>query len=966
MQLRRHAEAEPLHRRALEIHRRILGEDHPDTASSYNNLAGTSTTRVSTPRPSRCSAGAGDLPPRPGRGPPRHGHHLQQPGRQPQRPGQVRRGRAAAPSGPGDLPPRPGRGPPRHGHQLQQPGRQPRCPGQVRRGRAAAPQALEIRRRVLGEDHPDTATSYNNLAANLNAQGKYAEAEPLLPQGPGDPPPGAGRGPPRHGHQLQQPGREPAAPRASTPRPSRCSARPWRSAGGSWARTTPTRPPATTTWPRTWTPRASTPRPSRCSARPWQIRRRVLGEDHPDTAAQLQQPGREPGRPGQVRRGRAAAPQGPGDPPARPGRGPPRHGRQLQQPGRQPGTPRASTPRPSRCSAQALAIRRRVLGEDHPDTAASYNNLACNLKAQGKYAEAEPLLPQALAIRRRVLGEDHPDTAASYNNLAANLNAQGKYAEAEPLLRKALEIRRRVLGEDHPDTATSYNNLAANLARPGQVRRGRAAATSRPWRSAAGCWARTTPTRPPATTTWPTTCSAQGKYAEAEPLLRKALEIRRRVAGRGPPRHGRQLQQPGRQPGRPGQVRRGRAAVPQGAGDLPPGPGRGPPRHGHQLQQPGRQPATPRASTPRPSRCYRKALEIRRRVLGEDHPDTATSYNNLAANLDAQGKYAEAEPLLPQGAGDPPPRPGRGPPRHGHQLQQPGLQPGRPGQVRRGRAAATARPWRSAAASWARTTPTRPPATTTWPATWTPRASTPRPSRCSARRWRSAAASWARTTPTRPPATTTWPVTCSAQGKYAEAEALLDPGGPQLRARPARHQLHRPRTGHLRRRTLPPPAPGGPLGPPGPGARRPGHTWRPTSPAACSTTCPPAGADRSTPENAATSRTCSAGSSDSTSNSPPWPPARTRTRPAARSRDARPRPRRGPGRAHRVRGATWPPNTARPPGRPTTWPPSRPTSRPTPPWSPGWTSGPCPGPPTPTASTGPAWSAPAASPPGSR
>ena len=73
-----------------------------------------------------------------------------------------------------------------------------------------------------------------------------------------------------------------------------------------------------------------------------------------------------------------------------------------------------------------------------------------NLNAQGKYAEAEPLFRQALAIRRKLLGEDHPDTAQSYNNVAGNLNAQGKYAEAEPLFRQALATRRKLLGEDHP------------------------------------------------------------------------------------------------------------------------------------------------------------------------------------------------------------------------------------------------------------------------------------------------------------------------------------------------------------------------------------------------------------------------------------------------------------------------------------------------------------------------------------
>ncbi len=41
---------------------------------------------------------------------------------------------------------------------------------------------------------------------------------------------------------------------------------------------------------------------------------------------------------------------------------------------------------------------------------------------------------------------------------------------------------------------------------------------------------------------------------------------------------------------------------------------------------------------------YDKALEIRRRVLGEDHPSTATSYNNLALLYKTQGRYEEAEP----------------------------------------------------------------------------------------------------------------------------------------------------------------------------------------------------------------------------------------------------------------------------------------------------------------------------------
>jgi hypothetical protein len=66
--------------------------------------------------------------------------------------------------------------------------------------------------------------------------------------------------------------------------------------------------------------------------------------------------------------------------------------------------------------------------------------------------QAEPLFRRALAIREKVLGPDHPDTAQSINNLALVLYAKGDYAGAEPLLRRALAIREKALGPNHPDT----------------------------------------------------------------------------------------------------------------------------------------------------------------------------------------------------------------------------------------------------------------------------------------------------------------------------------------------------------------------------------------------------------------------------------------------------------------------------------------------------------------------------------
>ena len=116
-------------------------------------------------------------------------------------------------------------------------------------------------------------------------------------------------------------------------------------------------------------------------------------------------------------------------------------------------------PEAAHLQRQALAIHKKALGPDHPDTAQSLNNLGALLKAQGDYAGARPYDEQALAIRKKALGPDHPDTAQSLNNLAYLLQAQGEYAGARPYLEQALAIYKKVLGPEHPDTAISLNNL---------------------------------------------------------------------------------------------------------------------------------------------------------------------------------------------------------------------------------------------------------------------------------------------------------------------------------------------------------------------------------------------------------------------------------------------------------------------------------------------------------------------------
>jgi CHAT domain-containing protein/tetratricopeptide (TPR) repeat protein len=237
--------------------------------------------------------------------------------------------------------------------------------------------ALDVARRLLGDNHPDTAADYNNLGLNLGAQGKYIDAQVLLEKGLeirrrllGDDSPSTATSYNNAADNLRNQGRYAAA--------------------------------------------------QPLFEKALKIRRRMLTDNHPDTALSYNDVAVNLDDQGKYAQAQPLL-------------------------------------------EKALEIYRRLLTDDHPDTALAYNNLAYNLTSQRKIAEAEPLFEKALGIYRRLLTDDHPSTARSYNYLAYNLYAQGKYAAAQPLYEKALEIKRRLLGDDHPDTALSYNNVAYNL-----------------------------------------------------------------------------------------------------------------------------------------------------------------------------------------------------------------------------------------------------------------------------------------------------------------------------------------------------------------------------------------------------------------------------------------------------------------------------------------------------------------------
>ncbi|KAI4808494.1 hypothetical protein KUCAC02_000551 [Chaenocephalus aceratus] len=161
-------------------------------------------------------------------------------------------------------------------------------------------------------------------------------------------------------------------------------------------------------------------------------------------------------------------------------------------------------------------------GYEIPARLRTLHNLVIQYASQGRYEVAVPLCKQALEDLEKTSGHDHPDVATMLNILA-------------------LVYREKTLGKDHPAVAATLNNLAVLYGK-------------------------------------------RGKYKEAEPLCKRALEIREKV---------------GENQGKYDEV----------------------------------------------EYYYRRALEIYESKLGADDPNVAKTKNNLATCYLKQGKFKDAEAL---------------------------------------------------------------------------------------------------------------------------------------------------------------------------------------------------------------------------------------------------------------------------------------------------------------------------------
>jgi CHAT domain-containing protein/uncharacterized protein HemY len=251
---------------------------------------------------------------------------------------------------------------------------------------------------------------------------------------------------------------------------------------------------------------------------------------------------------------------------------------------------------------QALALQEAAVGKSHSFVAETLYRLALTYAVQGMYGRAEPLYERVLALREAALGKNHPKVALPVVGLGKLYLAQGLYARAEPLLQRALEIRQAAYGEKHGDVALALRSLGSLYLAQGHYARAEPLLER-----ALEIWEATTGKANPylagALSKLGSLYLAQGHYARAEPLLRRALAIQEALYGENDPDTADALQ------------------------DL--------------------------ANLYMAQRLYGKARPLLQRALAsrealsvEDHPRNAEVLNQLAIGHLAQHRLAEALPLL--------------------------------------------------------------------------------------------------------------------------------------------------------------------------------------------------------------------------------------------------------------------------------------------------------------------------------
>ena len=251
---------------------------------------------------------------------------------------------------------------------------------------------------------------------------------------------------------------------------------------------------------------------------------------------------------------------------------------------------------------RALDIRLKLFGEEHPDTGQSYFSLGATQYASGDFLSALQSYQCALDIRVKLFGAEHPDTVESYFILGVTQHALDNFSSALQSLQRALDIRLKLFGEEHPDTGQSYFSLGAT-----QYASGDFLSALQSYQCALDIRVKLFGAEHPDTAesyfVLGVTQHALDNFSSANQSLQRALDIRLKLFGEEHPDIGQSYFSLG--------------ATQHASGDF-----------SSALQS------------------YQRALDIRVKLFGEEHPDTAESCFIVGVTQHALGNFSSALQFL--------------------------------------------------------------------------------------------------------------------------------------------------------------------------------------------------------------------------------------------------------------------------------------------------------------------------------
>ena len=245
---------------------------------------------------------------------------------------------------------------------------------------------------------------------------------------------------------------------------------------------------------------------------------------------------------------------------------------------------------------------KKTLGENHVDYANSLTKLAHFYCLRGDYARAESLLSQAIAIGKRTVGDNHPAYARYLGQLGFLYVEKGEYTRAEPLFRASLPILKASVGERHAEYAACLFSLAQ-------------------------------------------TCAEQADYAQAETLYTQACETTKIALGEDHPKYARGLNCVAVLCSKKGDYVRAERLCQQALSVFARAVGEKHPDYANALTILA-QVTKEKGEIARAFQLARQAADIHKEILGAEHHRYALSLSDLAVLYEHQGDYARAEPLL--------------------------------------------------------------------------------------------------------------------------------------------------------------------------------------------------------------------------------------------------------------------------------------------------------------------------------